>query len=133
MARARFRKRRKFIADLRKFRDNTEQEHIVLLRKIALQLLTLIVQKNPVDTGRSRGNWQVAVDTGAGDATVDGMGSVGAVTAAALSELSKIKFGSTVILYNNVEYIVRLEKGSSKQAPRGMVAISLQEVVSQFR
>jgi len=132
MARARFNNKNQFFVGLDRFKDATEQDHANLIRKVAFQLLDLIVRKTPVDTGRARGNWQVAVDTEAGEATVDG-GPAGAVTAIGLSKLASVKAFSTVVIYNNVEYIVFLEEGSSTQAPQGMVQISIAEVESQFR
>jgi len=130
MARVRFKNGRKFRLDLRKFAELTEEQHAALLKKIAFQLLGLIVSKTPVDTGRAQNNWQVAVDAAAGTAQVSGGGNV---FSGALSALAKVKAFSTIILYNNVEYIVFLEHGTSKQAPRGMVSVSIQEVESQFR
>ena len=49
-----------------------------------------------------------------------------------MAALGKIEAFSTIILYNNVEYIVALEEGSSGQAPAGMVAVSIEEVNAQF-
>lgn len=131
MARARFKNGAQFRLDLKRFDALTLEQHAQLIKKVAFQLLALIVQKNPVKTGRSQNNWQVAVDTAAGNASIDG-GSVGAVESAGLAELANVKPFSTVILYNNVEYIVFLEDGSSTQAPQGMVQISIIEVESQF-
>jgi len=133
MARIKFRNGAKFKLDLRRFDDLTLEQHAQLLRKVAFQLLGLIVAKNPVDTGRSQNNWQVAVDTSAGDAEINGIRSAGAVEADGLAELASVKPFSTIILYNNVDYIVFLEEGSSTQAPQGFVQISIVEVESQFR
>lgn len=133
MASVRFRNGSQFKLDLKRFDDLTLKQHSQLLRKVAFQLLGLIVQKNPVKTGRSQNNWQVAVDTSAGDAVIAGRRSEAAIQADGLAELAKVKPFSTVILFNNVEYIVFLEEGSSTQAPQGMVAISILEVEAQFR
>jgi len=131
MAQGRFKNGAEFKLDLKRFENLTLEQHAQLIKKVAFQLLALIVQKNPVKTGRSQNNWQVAVDTAAGNASIDG-GSVSAVESAGLVELANVKPFSTVILYNNVEYIVFLEDGSSTQAPQGMVQLSIIEVESQF-
>ena len=34
-------------------------------------------------------------------------------------------------IWNNVEYIKQLEEGTSKQAPQGMVAVTVRELESQ--
>ena len=125
-----FKNLNEFKVDLSHYKELTEKQHAVLLKKVAFQLLSLIVEKNPVDTGRSQNNWQVAVDEAAGTATVDGTST--GINAKALSALNDIKAFSTVTLYNNVEYIVALEQGSSRQAPAGMVAVSIVEVQAQF-
>jgi len=133
MAGLRFKNQARFSVDLRKFDDLTKEQAAALLRKVAFQLLGLIVTKTPVDTGRAQNNWQVSVDTGSREAVIAGKRSKAEIEAEALSALAFVKPFSTVLLYNNVEYIVFLEEGSSGQAPRGMVQISIQEVENQFR
>lgn len=105
---------------------------VVLQKKVAFQVLTGVVLKTPVDTGRARGGWQL--DVGAvGSAPTDRLDRDGAaVFADAAKKLGAIKFGQRVAISNNVHYIIYLENGSSDQAPRGMVAITLDEVRSQF-
>jgi hypothetical protein len=46
--------------------------------------------------------------------------------------LAQFKLGDTVFIYNNVEYILALEFGSSKQAPAGMFRISFEEIVQHL-
>lgn len=133
MAKIKFRDKARFNLDLKRFNDLTEKQHAQLLKKVSFQLLKLIVQKNPVKTGRSQNNWQVAVDTAAGDAIIDGVRSQGVVIDSGFSALASVKPFSTVVLYNNVQYIIALEDGSSTQAPQGMVQISILEVENQFR
>ena len=74
--------------------------------------------------GRARGNWQCSLDAPitSENGRIDPNGS------AAIAEVtSTVKAGHVNYLSNNVPYIRRLEyKGHSKQAPDGMVRISLQ-------
>lgn len=145
MATIKFKNLDSFYLDLRKFSDLTETQHVQLLKKVALELLTRIVEKTPVDTGRARGNWQVAVNTGAGSADISRIDKSGEAEAslsqgtsvsidAGYSALADLKPFSTIVIFNNVEYIVALEHGhSQRQAPQGMVALSIAEVESQFR
>ncbi|MCP4377725.1 MAG: hypothetical protein GY794_16305 [bacterium] len=121
-----------FSLDLTKFKDLAAEQHKALLKKVAFQLLELIVTKNPVKTGRSQNNWQVAVDSAAGDTVIDGIRTPQAIVEDGLSQLADVEAFSVIILYNNVEYIAALEDGSSTQAPEGMVAISIVEVEEQF-
>jgi hypothetical protein len=134
-----------FKVKLKDFETLTEQEQIKLLKKVAFQVLTGVVEKTPVDTGRARGNWQVSITAGAGNATITRLDDSGEAEAhlppgtssaidAGLAVLAGVKPFSTIVIYNNVEYIVALEHGHSKrQAPQGMVAVTIAEVESQFR
>ena len=132
MAKVKFKNKAQFTVNLKRFDKLTAKQHGLLLQKVAFQLLDLIVSKNPVLTGRSQNNWQVAVDTKAGDTIIEGDRSEGAIVADGLSDLAAVKPFSQILLYNNVEYIVALEEGSSDRAPEGMVAISILEVENQF-
>jgi len=72
--------------------------------KLIFRFLNGVIQKTPVDTGRARAGWRYTKDS---------------------------KTEATV--YNPVHYIVYLEHGHSKQAPHGMVRLTMQEIRrSQF-
>ena len=45
-----------------------------------------------------------------------------------LAALKKLKPYKVVFISNNVDYIEFLEEGSSKQAPNGMVAVTVEEL-----
>jgi len=101
----------------------------VLQRKIVLEALSRIVLKTPVDTGRARGNWQTTVNTSpddeklSSDPVADGLGAI-----------AKVPDFAIVYITNNVPYIVYLESGTvSKQAPQGMVAITVEELRGMFQ
>ena len=97
-------------------------------KRVALEALTRIVKRTPVDTGFARANWQVAPTTNEG--TVDGTDPGGGGTiAGGLSDINKVRVPFGVIwIFNNVKYIAFLEEGSSSQAPQGMVALTLREL-----
>lgn len=100
--------------------------------RIALLVLRKVILKNPVDTGRSRAGWSAAgkllgvpvprpvpsdlTPTEKGTATLDSAGN----------------FQASIKLTNGVEYSVNLERGTSTQAPFGMVRISMREVESEL-
>jgi hypothetical protein len=133
-----------FKVQLRNFDKLTKEQTAALIKKVAFQVLKGVVEKTPVDTGRARGNWQVAVDTGAGTAAIgrtdqsgDAEANLTEGTSVAIGDgfaaLTRVGPFSTVVIFNNVEYIVALEHGhSQRQAPRGMVALTIAEVQSQF-
>lgn len=119
-----------FKADLKKFADETETRYEDLIRWVALTLWDKITDKNPVDTGRSRASWNLAV--GSPDPSVPPQQESGASTIAAPPRpkipKSALEQGSPIFVTSNLDYIVYLEGGSSDQAAGGMVEISIAEV-----
>ncbi|PWK42213.1 hypothetical protein [Pseudomonas sp. OV226] len=84
--------------------------------------------------GRFRGNWQFSIDTPA-DGVVDQIDPSGNVSVAVLrAQVQSLTIGQTAYLVNNLPYAVPLEYGHSKQAPGGMVRITLarfQQIVDE--
>jgi hypothetical protein len=117
----------KFSVDIRawvkKARGNTD----LVVRKISLDMFRKIVLRSPVDTGRFRGNWQIEIGRMPdGVLALDdkrGVATIGKATAKARD----IRAGQTVYIVNNLPYGPRLEHGWSRQAPSGMVKITVQE------
>jgi hypothetical protein len=100
------------------------------IRHISLDLLKRIIEKNPVDTGRSRAAWYPYLE------------SRGAVFSEAGRDAHVIKEGRSrggfkerfdilqpyVEIRNGVRYIKFLEYGSSGRSPYGMVRVSMAEL-----
>lgn len=84
--------------------------------------------------GRFRGNWQFSIDTPA-DGVLDQIDPSGNVSEAVLrTQVQSLTIGQTAYLVNNLPYAVPLEYGHSKQAPGGMVRITLarfQQIVDE--
>jgi len=84
--------------------------------------------------GRFRGNWQFSIDTPA-DGVLDQLDPSGTVSIAVLrTQVQSLTIGQTAYLVNNLPYAVPLEYGHSKQAPGGMVRITLarfQQIVDE--
>lgn len=114
---------------LRKYRDRMD----IVFRKVALDMFTKVIMRSPVDTGRFRGNWQVAigrVPDGVLDLTdKSGRATISKATAASMN----LRAGQVIYLANNLPYARRLEYGWSKQAPRGMVRITIREFNASVR
>jgi len=127
--------RARFKFNPRKVADDLDRVVILVQKKVAMQLLEGVVNMNPVLTGRSRGNWQVTIGAAA-------TGEIGGETGPWSSAQEVINNGAAVVdtmnvlgaiyLTNNVPYITELEKGSSTQAPQGMVQVTLDRVGAQF-
>jgi hypothetical protein len=120
--------KRSFSALLKRVGDKAD----LVVRKTALELLTGMVEKSPVDTGRFRGAWVcgIGVVNNDNEQPEDKSGSSSiARTAAALPAW---KPGQTIWLTNSLPYSRVLEFGredgspGSKQAPGGMVRITVQ-------
>lgn len=102
---------------------------------ISLEAFKRIVEKSPVDTGRFRGNWNASI--GSADAstteTVDKSGgATNARAAGVISGYSGYDSLPAIYITNGLPYAVRLEDGHSKQAPGGMVALTLTEIEAMF-
>lgn len=105
---------------------------VALQKKLALEALRRVVLKSPVDTGRFRGNWQVAIGVRPNGVveTVDPSG--GATIANGTRPISALDQLDVVYLVNNLPYAQRLEDGYSGQAPQGMVAVTVAEINAFF-
>ena len=77
--------------------------------------------------GRFRGNWQLGVDAPV-SGTLDTVDSDGSSTlSAAMSAIPAETIGHTFYYTNNLPYALRLENGHSRQAPIGIVGLSILE------
>lgn len=102
-----------FKDQMKKFNAKAEKAATLVFRGTALSLFSQIVTRTPVDTGRLRGNWQAGINS---PADSGGDSAIGALT-----------LGDTVFITNNLPYAQVIESGSSKQAPNGMVAVTITE------
>tara|TARA_Y100000310_G_scaffold255696_1_gene263232 strand:- start:10476 stop:10889 length:414 start_codon:yes stop_codon:yes gene_type:complete len=119
-----------FSLRLQRLVENVLPERINEAKKVvALDALRGIVLKNPVDTSRSQSNWNVTLDTPSDDADYKRMeDNPGGVIARGASTIDKARIGTDIWITNNIDYIVKLEHGHSRQAPNGMVRPTLEEL-----
>lgn len=130
----------KFSLQLEEFIKKTQLNASLVVKKVAMDVFASIIKKTPVDTGRAKGNWQISLDTPIHTSRMEYdifRGEFGAEREAeAQSVLSQIKEGEnvTVFITNNLTYIKPLEFGrSQKQAPNGMVRVTIQEARDYLR
>ena len=93
-------------------------------RKITLSLYRDVIIGTPVDTGRARANWQLAI--GSAPASVlnktdkgrpkSDSGASGSEVRKANQKMGVRKAGRAVFIANNLGYIGKLEEGHSKQS-----------------
>lgn len=121
----------KFVND---FISQSTLETGVIIRNMALDLLNRIVKKNPVLTGRSRAAWYMSVE-GLGGQWSDQGSDKSAIakgkSEGAFEDHTNSMPEKYVILINSVAYIIFLEYGASKQAPAGMVRLSMREMTGK--
>lgn len=113
----------------------------LVVRKIALDLFTRCIEKSPVGNkdiwqhpeqappgytgGRFKSNWQVAIGS-IPPGTLTAIDVTAAVTRVE-AEVLGMKAGDVIYLVNNLPYARALEYGHSKQAPAGMVRLTVAE------
>lgn len=111
-----------------KFAEQFRKAHSNIAREASIRVLRGVIIRSPVDTGRFRGNWQVAEGTRpSGSLDVqkkDAAGAIGQAIGAVPSDMTN----KVLYIVNNLPYAERLENGWSQQAPNGMVAITMLEV-----
>lgn len=125
---------REFSIALDRFADREVPKAVqALTQKVSLQALRSVVLKSPVDTGRFRANWQTALSTPAGGTLERTDANGGATIMEGAGVIASARPFDAVWLSNNLPYGPALEDGSSRQAPSGMVAVTVAEIRSQFR
>jgi hypothetical protein len=117
-----------FNAAVDEFADKLIPAQVTLLqKKVALLALQKIVMRTPVDTGRARGNWQTTISV-----TPEDENRQGDPVQAGVEMLQGLGVFQVVFISNNVPYIIYLEDGTSKQAPEGMVQLTMEELTGMF-
>lgn len=130
-----------FSLDIGRFIDRFVDRRNDAVRVIALEVLKGTVLKTPVDTGRLRGAWQVGINVEpAGNP--DGVDPAGGPTIArGQAALAQVDDRTDAIwITNNLPYAEVVELGLypgdgpktvggfSRQAPQGMLRVTLEEV-----
>ena len=95
-----------FSGDIGRFANKAERNSLVVFSAVSLDIFGRIIKRTPVDTGRLRNNWQITPN---------------------------IILGKSVFITNNLPYAQVIVDGSSEQAPRGMVKVTVAEFDSIVR
>lgn len=98
-------------------------------RRAALAINQTVILATPVDTGRARANWQVAIGSPITEA-IDDEDPAGVATISRNEGVIKgHRDKRDIILSNNVPYINELNKGSSSQAPAMFVELAVEQAI----
>lgn len=98
-----------------------------------LIVLTSVVPRTPVDTGRARSNWLVGINAPRRDAqpALDQSGQGAIAEGRAL--IAAVRAGTIGFVSNNLPYINSLNRGSSPQAPAGFVQHAVDDAAEAVR
>ncbi len=137
-----------FSLDLAKFADKAKGRFDDVVGDVVVQVAAALDRRSPVGDasywkspppkgyvgGRFRGNWQMGVDTIPAGETglIDPSGAT--AQGEILARIPEEAGGKVYYLMNNVPYAEEIEKGSSRQAPQGLVgltAIEFPQMVEQ--
>lgn len=111
----------------------TEEEALLIVKKVIFDMYSRIVDRTPVDTGRAAASWQVGIESEPSGKEPEGnyRDKIPAIVAENIEKLYVAPAGIWFIS-NHLEYIEALEAGWSKQAPAGMVSLTLKELSRQL-
>jgi len=98
------------------------------LQNTVIDATSRLVDRTPVDTGAAKFHWFVRLlpDERFDENNTDPSGSK--PKSQAKRDVKLFRAGQKVYIVNSAPYFVFLENGSSKQAPQGIVAITLAEI-----
>lgn len=120
---------REFRLQIDKEMQDLHDRVVELTRIIALDAYSSVKEKTPIDTGFARNSWFVDLGDGAFRSSNGGSDTT-------QQDVDRIK-GSrpfqAITIANGAEYIGALEDGHSRQAPSGMVAVTISELESKYR
>lgn len=116
-----------FVLDIQRFVNAANGKLDLVVRKVALELFSRVIQKTPVRTGRLKGNWQVAIGSIPSGTLELNDPSGGATISRVDAAVLGLKAGDIISLVNNLSYANKIEMGYSKQAPSGMVRTTVLE------
>ena len=96
-----------------------------------------LIKQTPVDTGRARAGWSIGTEPSEWTpppGVWEEFLANGYIDAAVAKGLTNKKLSESEVVYicNNVEYIMALEAGWSKQAPQGFIGKFLQRLNMQL-
>lgn len=118
----------KFNRFLTRFAKATGIAAPVVLRKFTFEVLVRIIVRTPVDTGRARYGWTAAAQ--ALGARVPRPSNRAIALDPGEYEENMTGERLFIRIANNVPYVIYLEYGWSKQAPLGMVRVTMAELRS---
>lgn len=109
-----------FTTDLQFFRLDALGEQKRVRDAVTLKLFGAVIRDTPVDTGRARGAWVTNVEDDS-ETREEEFASASSAVEGCRQVLVGASPSDSIFITNNVPYVAKLEYGSSKQAPAGMM------------
>jgi hypothetical protein len=131
-----------FAENMKRRAADVERNTSKTVRAVALVADRELVLQTPVDTGRARSNWIVTLGNPAtktiepyskGEKGSTGTANASAAIAQGAATISQRKEGQDISISNNLDYIGKLNEGSSAQAPAQFVQAAVQRAVAAVR
>lgn len=94
---------------------------------IITEALARVTEKSPVDLGTFQANWLVSIGTPSDDTTMS-LSEFAALSASAIASYGNLADFPIIYLQNSLPYAVSLENGWSRQAPAGVLAMTVAEL-----
>lgn len=113
-----------FELQLSNFAKNAGEKSDAAVRTVVLEIGARLIARSPVDTGRFRSNWNYSLNAPTAE-TTEQTGELFVNHLAALPTTGAAS--ATHFLQNNLPYGPALEYGHSKQAPLGIVGLTVLE------
>lgn len=113
--------------EIEKWATEKSKALVDFVRQVRIDTVTHIQLATPVDTGQARANWQLGDSIPQAplwDATEINKGD--------LKKAKIVPFYKNFYIINNLPYIIELERGSSAQAPQGMVKLTVELMQSEI-
>lgn len=114
------------------FANVVEEDLSKKIRVIAMAMLSEIVLKSPVDTGRFRANNIVSIGNPVLTYTEQVDKNGGDTITRGLTAMSGLEPYTVLYIQNSLPYAEKLEQGHSKQAPGGIFGVSFTSVTQAY-
>jgi hypothetical protein len=117
----------KFSEKIGRFGNKAQENALTVFQMSVLEIFGRVSRRTPVDSGRLRGNWQIDINrTPTGTTEVTDANNT-KFTRELSGKSERLEIGDRAVMANNLPYALPIERGSSTQAPRGMVAVTAME------
>lgn len=113
----------KFHCDISAVAERLMVSADLLKRRVALTVWAELIATTPVDTGRARAGWNMSAESPGAEKPAEGAQSYPVPSATPPAN------AQTICIYNNVEYIVGLNAGTSTQAPALFVESAVEKAL----